>query len=113
RVAREIEAQRLLLVAQAVDLRPFTNPGVDRGTRSRRRCEQRTLPRLALLPALLRMLDELFDRGAERGARHAQAVEGAGLDQAVEDLLVELLRVELHRDVRDAVEAPDAAAGGE
>ena len=99
RVAGEVEAERLLLVAQPLGLAPLGQRRVGRRlARSRRRrtaCPAPPPPRRAAAAPSRGCRSSAPQQRAR--ARLAEAVEGAGLDQALEHLVVERRGVDLAR----------------
>src|SRR6202158_1778315 len=72
--------------------------------------EQVALALLALAALPLAVLEHVVEHAGERRAVHPQAVEGAGLDQALEHLVGGEPQVDLAHQVGQAAEAPHPPA---
>ena len=113
RAAGQVEAERLLLVAQPLGFAPlgYAGSGVGSTTAAPRTASPGPArsPRGAAVPT----------RGSSSAAQSAappaspQPVEGARLDQTLEDLAVERALVHFGGQLGDAAEVADAAARGE
>ena len=105
RVAGQVVADRLVLARQPLGVRPFGHVGQrDRRRRLRLQVEQPHLPRFQFRAPRVRRRDQHVQVRRQGGARVAEAVHRAAVDQRLDDPLVDAPQVDARQEVRHVQE---------
>jgi hypothetical protein len=111
RVARQVEAERLLLARQPLMLRPLAGGRAARRRRLRRwGREQQLLAAATVFARLLRVAQRRLDPSEVGRARPTEAVERARLHQCLERGLVEHVGLEAFAQIVETLERTAALA---
>jgi len=122
RMPADVEAERLLLVAELLVVGPV-GPRLDRrlvrlrllqrDRRDRTAAEERALPALLLLARLERLVGRALDLVEEHPARRAERIHRTRLHERLEHFLVAGAQVDLLAEIEERLEASRLAPRGE